>query len=84
MVYYLAMATPEERVALLTVLERAPDCAAAAAWMPQMDAAVQRCSALAINLLNESMALAAATPLQEILTAAATKLLLRYLPSVQL
>ncbi len=83
-VYYLAMATPEERAALLTLLERAPDCAAAVAWMPRMDTAVQRCSALAINLLNESIALAVATPLQEILTAAATKLLLRHLPSTQL
>ncbi len=82
-VYYLAMATPEERAALLTLLERAPDCAVAVDWIPKMDAAVKRCSELAINLLNESIALAAATPHQEILTAAATKLLLRHLPNTR-
>ncbi len=83
-VHYLAMAAPEDRAALLTVLERAPNCAEAVAWMPKMDAAVQRCSALAVNMLNESIALAAAAPpLQEILTATATKLLLPRLSSTQ-
>jgi geranylgeranyl pyrophosphate synthase len=84
-VYYLAMAAPEDRTALLTVLERAPHCAEAVAWMPKMNAAAQRCSTLAVNQLHESIALAAATPpLQEILTGVATKLLLRHLPNTPL